>query len=149
MLQVLDGSLWRAYAKEHERRSGRFADPFTSRRERGQAHPVEDFLFTYYTLKPGQFKRWHPGAGVILLDAAERANWKFYRAATEDELLSAGLSPTMHAPMPNVATRFSWIYPNSWTNAAPPSRSPAKFCQIQPIKKRFWMLWHARMGDGV
>lgn len=33
------------------------------------------------------------GAGVILLDAAERANWKFYRAATEDELLSAGLSP--------------------------------------------------------
>ena len=90
---VLDGSLWRAYAKEHERRSGRFADPFTRRRERGQAHPVEDFLFTYYTLKPGQFKRWHPGAGVILLDAAERANWKFYRAATEDELLSAGLSP--------------------------------------------------------
>ena len=48
-----------------------------------------------------------------------------------------GSPPTMHAPMPNVATRFSWIYPNSWTNAAPPSRSPAKFCQIQPIKKRF------------
>ena len=57
MLQVLDGSLWRAYAKEHERRAGRFADPFVRRRERGQAHPVEDFLFTYYTLKPGQFKR--------------------------------------------------------------------------------------------
>ena len=93
MLQVLDGSLWRAYAKEHERRAGRFADPFVRRRERGQAHPVEDFLFTYYTLKPGQFKRWHPGAGVILLDAAERTSWKFYRAATEDELLSAGLSP--------------------------------------------------------
>ena len=38
-----------------------FADPFVRRREQGQAHPVEDFLFTYYTLKPGQFKRWHPG----------------------------------------------------------------------------------------
>ncbi len=134
---VLDGSLWRAYAKEHERRAGRFADPFVRRRERGQAHPVEDFLFTYYTLKPGQFKRWHPGAGVILLDAAERTSWKFYRAATEDELLSAGLSPTMHTPMPNAATRFLWTYPNSWTNAAPPSRSLAKFCQIQPIKSVF------------
>ena len=90
---VLDGSSWRARAAEHERRAGRFADPFVRRRERGQAHPVEDFLFTYYTLKPGQFKHWHPGAGVILLDAAERTSWKFYRAATEDELLSAGLSP--------------------------------------------------------
>ena len=73
--------------------AGRFADPFVRRREQGQAHPVEDFLFTYYTLKPGQFKRWHPGAGVILLDAAERVSWKFYRAATEDELVLAGLSP--------------------------------------------------------
>lgn len=93
VLKVLNGPQWRTYAKEHERRAGRFADPFVRRREQGQAHPVEDFLFTYYTLKPGQFKRWHPGAGVILLDAAERVSWKFYRAATEDELVLAGLSP--------------------------------------------------------
>ena len=93
VLKVLNGPQWRTYAREHERRAGRFADPFVRRREQGQAHPVEDFLFTYYTLKPGQFKRWHPGAGVILLDAAERVSWKFYRAATEDELVLAGLSP--------------------------------------------------------
>ena len=70
--RIMNANTWRTYAREHERRAGRFADPFVRRREQGQAHPVEDFLFTYYTLKPGQFKRWHPGAGVVLLDAAER-----------------------------------------------------------------------------
>ena len=48
-----------------------------------------------------------------------------------------GSPPTIRTPMPNAATQFLWMYPNSWTNVAPPSRSPAKFCQIQPIKKRF------------
>ncbi len=37
--------------------------------------------------------------------------------------------------MPNAATRFSWTYPNSWTNAAPPSRSPAKSWATQPIRR--------------
>ena len=150
MLQVLDGSLWRAYAKEHERRSGRFADPFTSRRERGQAHPVEDFLFTYYTLKPGQFKRWHPGAGVILLDAAERANWKFYRAATEDELLSAGLSPDdahTHAERGDAVRVDVPQFVDKRGTALTFTREILS--NTADKKAFFWMLWHARMGDGV
>lgn len=71
--QVMDARQWRAAAAAHEVRAGRYADPFAQRRARHEVHPVEDFLFTYYTLKPGQFKRWHPGAGVILLDAPEQA----------------------------------------------------------------------------
>jgi hypothetical protein len=44
-------------------------------------HPVEDFLFSYYSTTPAQLRRWHPGAGVRLADAAglERAQWKHYR----------------------------------------------------------------------
>ena len=72
--QVMDARHWRAAEAAHEARAGRYADPFAQRRARHEVHPVEDFLFTYYTLKPGQFKRWHPGAGVILLDAPERAS---------------------------------------------------------------------------
>lgn len=90
-LTLLTSEAWRAQAEAHEERSGRYALPFARRRERGEKHPVEDFLFTYYTLKPGQFMRWHPGAGTVLLDAAERADWKFYRAATCLELLEAGM----------------------------------------------------------
>lgn len=92
-LTLLASDEWRALASAHENRAGRYALPFAARRERGEAHPVEDFLFTYYTLKPGQFMRWHPGAGVILQDAGERTGWKFYRAATRQELEEAGLPP--------------------------------------------------------
>ena len=37
-----------------------------------------DFLFTYYNYKPAQLRRWHPGAGVQLEDAAERLSWRWY-----------------------------------------------------------------------
>jgi hypothetical protein len=29
---------------------------------------VEDFLFTYYSYRPGRLRRWSPGAGVVLQD---------------------------------------------------------------------------------
>ncbi|MGH1977437.1 3-methyladenine DNA glycosylase [Rothia sp. L_38] len=103
-LTLLAPDDWRALARAHEERSGRYALPFARRRERGQAHPVEDFLFTYYTLKPGQFMRWHPGAGVILQDAGERADWKFYRAATQQELEEAGLPPAEAAAAAQAGT---------------------------------------------
>lgn len=90
-MQILPAQQWQVLERAHQERSGRYALPFAQRRERGEKHPVEDFLFTYYTLKPGQFMRWHPGADVILLDAASRADWKFYRPATETELLAGGL----------------------------------------------------------
>lgn len=49
---------------------------------KGKKHPIEDFLFTYYTQKPGQLYRWHPGIAVVLVghEARERGTWKFYRS---------------------------------------------------------------------
>ena len=90
-LVFLPASLWRAQAQAHEQMVSRYVDPHLERRAAGQAHPVEDFLFDYYTLKPGQFKRWHPGAGFILGDAPEYLERKFYRAATLNELEAAGV----------------------------------------------------------
>ena len=40
-----------------------------ARRQRGEKHPVEDFLFTYYRLRPGALRRWHPGVGDGAVDA--------------------------------------------------------------------------------
>ncbi|MGL3804517.1 3-methyladenine DNA glycosylase [Paeniglutamicibacter sp. R2-26] len=72
---------WLPLANAHEERSRRFGEPFTERRMKRRKHPIEDFLFTYYTQKPGQLYRWHPGPGVVLAGdlAQERAGWKFYR----------------------------------------------------------------------
>jgi hypothetical protein len=44
------------------------ADHLARRRE-GSKHPVADFLFTYYGNRPGRLRQWHPGAGVVLMDA--------------------------------------------------------------------------------
>jgi len=80
---------WLEASQAHEQRISGFTKPFLNRRHEGRAHPVEDFLFTYYTLSPAQFTRWHPGVGTILLDAQDRADWKFYRPATKAELQEA------------------------------------------------------------
>lgn len=71
---------WLPMAQAHAKRSKRFGEPFTARRMKREKHPIEDFLFTYYTQKPGQLYRWHPGPGVVLSGALahERKDWKFY-----------------------------------------------------------------------
>ena len=46
----------------HEARVAAWVDPVLARRERGEKHPVEDFLFTYYRHSPARLRRWHPGA---------------------------------------------------------------------------------------
>ncbi|MEJ1179472.1 MULTISPECIES: 3-methyladenine DNA glycosylase [unclassified Pseudarthrobacter] len=77
----------------HVQRVRRYSDPYLARRSAGRKHPVEDFLFTYYTQKPGQLLRWHPGAGVVLAGeaAAHRSGWKHYRTLDDGELAAVGL----------------------------------------------------------
>jgi hypothetical protein len=65
----LDGPQWRARADAHRARVERWTVPHRERRQRREAHPVMDFLFTYYSLRPQRLEQWHPGPGVLLLDA--------------------------------------------------------------------------------
>ncbi|SEE97849.1 hypothetical protein SAMN04489740_3481 [Arthrobacter alpinus] len=89
---VLSEAAWQDKAAAHRDRVDRYAEPYLARRSAGKKHPVEDFLFTYYTQKPGQLSRWHPGAGAILTGASatERLGWKFYREASNAEREEAG-----------------------------------------------------------
>ncbi len=93
-LLSLAEDVWQAKAAAHHARVERYAAPYLARRSANQKHPVEDFLFTYYTQKPGQLSRWHPGADVVLTGpaATERLGWKFYRPADDGERESAGAS---------------------------------------------------------
>jgi hypothetical protein len=93
---------WLALEAAHHERVDRYAKPYLARRSAGQKHPVEDFLFTYYTQKPGQLLRWHPGDGVVLSGpkAAERAGWKYYQVLDDGALAAAGL------PVGTVAVTF-------------------------------------------
>ncbi|MDT7579813.1 MAG: hypothetical protein QOK35_1077 [Pseudonocardiales bacterium] len=71
---MLDGPVWRARAAAHRRRVEQWTLPHRERRRRGEAHPVLDFLFTYYSHRPAQLEQWHPGPGVALRDVDTAAD---------------------------------------------------------------------------
>lgn len=67
---VLERSAWRSREQAHLRRVDAFLQPHLERESAGIAHPVWDFLFTYYSLRPRQLRRWHPGFATVLTGPA-------------------------------------------------------------------------------
>ena len=63
---MLAEAVWRGRATAHAERVDAWVAPHLARREAGVRHPVHDFLFGYYSYRPAQLRRWHPGAGVVL-----------------------------------------------------------------------------------
>jgi hypothetical protein len=63
---VFDEADWITRERMHQERVDGFVEPHRRRARAGEAHPVWDFLFTYYSLRPRQLRRWHPGFGVVL-----------------------------------------------------------------------------------
>ncbi len=69
-IQVLDEPGWRARAAAHRARVECWTGPHRARRRRHESHPVLDFLFTYYSLRPRELERWRPGPGIALRGGA-------------------------------------------------------------------------------
>lgn len=84
--QVLSYADWYAAQSAHQVRVEALTDAHLARRAAGRKHPVEDFLWVYYRNRPGQLRRWHPGAGVVLegtptaADPGRRTEWFGYRS---------------------------------------------------------------------
>ena len=73
---------WEACAIAHVARLAPYVEPHLARREAGEKHPVHDFLFSYYSQRPAQLVRWHPGYGVRLADAPAYDGLKGYEVST-------------------------------------------------------------------
>lgn len=71
-VRVLDEAQWTRLRDRHRARVDALVGAHLDRQARGSRHPVVDFLFTYYSLRPAQLRRWHPGAGTVLTGAAAR-----------------------------------------------------------------------------
>ncbi|MEZ5275223.1 MAG: 3-methyladenine DNA glycosylase [Opitutaceae bacterium] len=57
---------WQAREQAHLERVGALIGAHQRRRARHEIHPVHDFLFDYYSIRPGRLRQWHPGIGVVL-----------------------------------------------------------------------------------
>lgn len=95
-MSTLEADDWRERERVHVHRANELTAAHSERAARAEKHPIEDFLFTYYSFKPAVLRRWHPGAGVELKDAADspRAAWRWYvPGGTADGLIvdSSGL----------------------------------------------------------
>lgn len=63
---MLSPDEWQARARSHRSRVDALTAGHRDRMRRGESHPVWDFLFTYYRLRPRQLRVWHPGFRVTL-----------------------------------------------------------------------------------
>lgn len=57
----------RARQRAHFERVRVWTEPYRARASRAEKHPVFDFLWDYYSLRPAQLERWHPGIGTALV----------------------------------------------------------------------------------
>lgn len=73
MAIVFQESEWTTARDAHIDRVDRLVGDYLRERAEGAYHPVLDFLFTYYSFKPGHLKRWNPGHGVVLAGAEAQA----------------------------------------------------------------------------
>ncbi|MGX7681497.1 3-methyladenine DNA glycosylase [Jatrophihabitans sp. DSM 45814] len=78
MSEVLAEAAWRASEQAHHARIDAATASHRERAQRAKKHPVEDFMFTYYSYRPAQLRSWHPGIGIRLEGASERSAWKSY-----------------------------------------------------------------------
>lgn len=60
-MQVIVASEWWPRAKAHEEAARARSAAHIVRRKQGLRHPLEDFLWEYYPLRPNRFATWHPG----------------------------------------------------------------------------------------
>jgi hypothetical protein len=80
----MDHQQWTARADAHAARAEKFVAPHLKRARAGEPHPVWDFLFSYYNVRPGQLRCWHPGYGIVLVGADAIRRYGGRRGYTDD-----------------------------------------------------------------
>lgn len=95
--EILHPHTWQPMRAAHENAVHARTSAHLARRSRGEKHPVEDFLFTYYPFTPAKLAHWHPGAGRAVVGATsadkEYFTRRWYTVGTNAE---AGPTFTAH-----------------------------------------------------
>jgi len=90
---------WRSRIARHRANLSPWAQDRTARMSARIKHPVDDFLFQYYSFRPAQLLRWSPGADVFL-DGATQSDigWREFEECDGGLLLRSGSFPESRRP---------------------------------------------------
>ena len=94
-MEILERADWEQRAAAHAARVDAWVQPHLARRRAGTKHPVHDFLFTYYSQSPAAFRRWHPGYGVVLMDADAVDRGPAYRILQDEIVVPSSPGPRL------------------------------------------------------
>ena len=90
---ALPAAEWIPRAHDHAARADAFTAGHRARRKTHETHPIDDFLYDYYGIRPALLRRWHPGVGVVLTgtpeQVAERAAWRWHVSRPDGVTLDA------------------------------------------------------------
>ncbi len=103
----LPAEIWRRKVDDHRARARRWTAPARARKSRGVAHPVEDFLFTYYFVSLAKLEQWHPGHRTVLEAAPGLPKWLRQAPYLVEE---ACLRLPASGPEPAERARLQWIH---------------------------------------
>lgn len=86
--RILERDEWQELANSHAVRVAPIANNVRDRKDRAARHPIDDFMWDYYTLRPSRLEWWHPGLGTVLLDAPEYAEKRGYETIGNQTFVS-------------------------------------------------------------
>lgn len=75
--RILEPAQWRSRQERHHERVDALVSAHKDRQARRIKHPIEDFLFEYYSFRPSHLRRWHPGVGLALRTRAEASGGEY------------------------------------------------------------------------
>lgn len=106
---VLPEEVWTARRDRHRESVAVLVGPHQERQAAGVKHPVHDFLFTYYSVRPNQLRRWHPGFGVVLAGPSATSSLQYagYGATDDGVTVSPDLLARRRSTVEFVAALLS------------------------------------------
>ena len=103
-LSLIPHHEWRKTSQEFTHQVKQWTEPHRIQKGKGLKHPVNDFLFSYYSHPMGRLENWHPGLGVLLESpAASHFSDKYYREVNGSIFLDPTLMVESRIP------RLRWI----------------------------------------
>jgi hypothetical protein len=86
---------WQHMKSAHHVRVDRWVQDRQARKQRGERHPIDDFLFDYYPYSVSKLRTWHPGYGITLagspLELHEYVQRSDYRTTDEGCTVNADM----------------------------------------------------------